>query len=287
VYAEPIREQGPKTYPAMRGRVDAAIEREGAASSGPSTHARGVEPVPPFGPRPMADVLAALTGRRADETPPAGRAPLLSSREEAQAECDRANGVEALAVLHDATGSTLRVEHDREGGRFYVCAEFGAGEVECPVEVSPDVARGVASVLAAWSATVGESADVRHAAQVAVASIKQAVPVTADVENDGDRGPRRRTGREGLIDAAHTLPDEWVAAACWMLSRLPTLRNEVKALTLANAETVDRHAARHDDCDRRGETTAEHMAAASTWRAVLDVSRLLMPHVDVRRGGAR
>lgn len=188
-YAEPIREQGPKTYPAMRGRVDAAIEREGAASSGPSTHARAVEPVPPFGPRPIADVLGALTGRRADETLPAGVAPL-------------------------------------------------------------------------------------------------AVPVMADVENDGDRGPRALTARERLIADARTLPDEWISVASWMLSRLATLRADVQRLTLAESEPVDRYAT-NKATSTLIPTPVEHVALASTWRAVLDVSRLIEPRRDMRRGGAQ
>jgi len=111
--------------------------------------------------------------------------------------------------------------------------------------------------------------------------------VTADVENDGDRGPRGRTARERLIDAAHALPGEWVAAACWMLSRLPTLRTEVEARTLANAETVDRHAKSKPVTGWKETTSAEETALASTWRAVIDVCRLIDPRRDVRRGGAR
>lgn len=189
VYAEPIREQGPKTYPAMRARVEAAAELEGVASAGPSTHARAVEPVPPFGPRPIADVLGALTGRRADETLPAGVAPL-------------------------------------------------------------------------------------------------AVPVMADVENDGDRGPRALTARERLIADARTLPDEWISVASWMLSRLPTLRADVQRLTLAESEPVDRYAT-SKATSTLIPTPVEHVALASTWRAVLDVSRLIEPRRDMRRGGAQ
>lgn len=80
-----------------------------------------------------------------------------ATRAEAQAECDRASGpLVVLFTLADATGSTLRVEHDSRDGRTYLTVAFGGHEA--PFELTPEAAGAVGEALRRFAAPVDLSA---------------------------------------------------------------------------------------------------------------------------------
>lgn len=282
---------GPKTYTAMRKRVEAARERDGAVDEAGDG--------PPDAPAILRSLTSAAPcscghdqrSHKSASTGEVGYCRGLNVATLAPCSC-RAFGAQGtlfgsdatvpdgevvcLATFSDATGG-LHVEHDTRDGRYYITAAFD--DQHAPVEVPPAVARGVASVLATHLGTVGEAADIDHAVKHATAAVKQGM--TADVENDGDRGPvatldraveAQRARRAGeLLAAASDLHVDEIRLLVWCARQLPAERLRAACEAATATGWCGTHAS--DPTVRR---TREDSARSSWLSTVRDVQRLLL-----------
>lgn len=80
----------------------------------------------------------------------------FDTREEAQADCDRANGPIEGLVLVDSSGSRLALEYDPRDGRTYLTITFEG--TEAPFELDPETVGSIVAALRAYAAPVDTSA---------------------------------------------------------------------------------------------------------------------------------
>lgn len=148
------------------------------------------------------------------------------------------------------------------GVKYQVDPLIGADAIR---ELTGDcsIAQRAAAAVTPEQALVGLS---RRAAQ-------PVPPITADVENDGDRDPDPHARqRSRAIEAIRTMPAEWLPVACFVLARLATLEDVTRQLTEANSAPVDRHARMKpsEPCDP---PDREHVALGALWHAVTAIRR--------------
>ena len=207
-------------------------------------------------------VLAALAGRAADATLPAGTAP----------------------KSFPMPGSVWRFRGDNvapaTGPLVVVSLRWIAGHAEAVFEGS---CAGVSHMMGLDAWEMVEGAPMR------------AVPVVADVENDGDRGPRVAsplTDARRCDKAIGRLTAGERAIAAWILEALPTLEARCRAITLEGVEPAYQADGRTPTPNTFTATPREHVALAGLLSTVRDVQRVIDPYhgqeVDPRavKGGA-